>query len=198
MVRKSKAPSEDAAYDVIFLHANRAIIKEGEPRKTYYCGGETCRPDGSKQQLAGGMKTLWLSGQRQNDTALVITEGSIDALSYAALHPSEHTRFASTGGNMNTDQPKHLIRVMKRMPQGAEIILAFDNDKRGYQLEETVRELYEKHVLPEREDLRLRVDRPEPPLGHDGKYDWNDALKDAVRTEMMSNAPRARGPAPGM
>lgn len=46
----------------------------------------------------GGEKGLWMSQARGTDTALVIAEIAIDALSYAALHPDEHARYASLGG----------------------------------------------------------------------------------------------------
>jgi hypothetical protein len=53
----------------------------------------------------GGEKGLWMSRVRSTDTALVIAESAIDALSYVALHPDENTRYASFGGTMNPSQP---------------------------------------------------------------------------------------------
>ena len=190
----SGACTHDANHDVVFLHSNQRKV-EGQ-KKAYYCGGEICRPDGQKRQIAGGMKTLWLSEQRKDDTQLVITESAIDALSYAALHGYEHARFASTGGRMSPEQPKHLIRIMKAMPENGEIILAFDNDNPGHEFIDIVQDLFAKHVLPQRQDLRLRTHMPEKPDDRP-KYDWNDVLKDSVAQASPVSVKRGHsGPPP--
>ena len=56
---------------------------------------------------AGGEKGLWVSRVNGTDTALVIAESGIDALSYAALHPDACARYASFGGALN--ECDHLI-----------------------------------------------------------------------------------------
>ncbi len=58
----------------------------------------------------GGEKGLWVSACRKTDTALVIAESAIDALSYAILHPNPAARYASIGGKMSPGQPA-LIRA---------------------------------------------------------------------------------------
>src|ERR1039458_5062314 len=54
---------------------------------------------------AGGNKGVWFSQARLDDTRLVFCESAIDALSYAALLPDDHARYASIGGKPNPVQP---------------------------------------------------------------------------------------------
>lgn len=121
----------------------------------------------------GGEKGLWFSAANREDTSLVIAESGIDALSYAALHPDEHARYASTGGAMNPGQPALLRAAMERMGQGSRIVIATDNDEGGHalagQIEDVARE-------SGREDLVVLRDLPEG----EGQ-DWNEVLKDARR-----------------
>src|ERR1017187_4809146 len=46
----------------------------------------------------GGEKGLWFSHTKSDDDRLVFCESAINALSYAVLHPAEHSRYASIGG----------------------------------------------------------------------------------------------------
>jgi hypothetical protein len=98
----------------------------------------------------GGDKGLWLSAARAGDTALVIAESGIDALSHAALHPDEAARYATTWVAMNLSQPALLRAAIERMGQGARLVMATDNDPGGRAL---ARE-------SGREDLRLVRDLP--------------------------------------
>lgn len=61
---------------------------------------------------------MWFSAARPGDTALVIAESGIDALSYAALHPDDAARYASTGGTMNPNQPALIRSAIEKMGQG--------------------------------------------------------------------------------
>ena len=76
-------------------------------------------------------KGLWCSRAEQGETALVIAETAIDALSYAALKGTEGTRFFSIGGEMNPAQPELVRSAIEKMPQGSRIVLAMDNDDGG-------------------------------------------------------------------
>jgi hypothetical protein len=120
----------------------------------------------------GGDKGLWLSAARAVDTALVIAESGIDALSYAALHPDEAARYASTGGTMNPSQPALLRAAIEKLGQGARLIIATDNDAGGRGLADQIEALARESG---REDLRLVRDLP----AGEGE-DWNDVLR-AVR-----------------
>ena len=117
----------------------------------------------------GGTKGLWSSHPGPDDNQLVMCESSIDALSYAALFPNEHGRYASIGGQINHSVQPELIRAaVAGMPTGSEIVAAMDADDAGHKLSEVVRRAVE---LSGRADLRFRSHEPS------GSKDWNDFLR---------------------
>jgi hypothetical protein len=67
----------------------------------------------------GGDKGLFFSAARAGNTTLVIAESGIDALSYAALHPQENGRYASTAGALNPNQPALIAATIERMGPAA-------------------------------------------------------------------------------
>lgn len=113
---------------------------------------------------AGGIKGLWFSRTKPTDARLVIAESALDALSYAALFPDDHTRYFSTGGSLNPDQPALISAALAKMPTPAALILATDNDEAGHALAETIQSL----APP-----ALETRRPLPTTGKD----WNDQLR---------------------
>jgi hypothetical protein len=115
----------------------------------------------------GGEKGLWVSSVQRTDTALVIVESGIDALSYAALHPDEHVRYASFGGALNAHQPLLLQAAIKRLTVGATVWIATDNDHDGEKFFSLIVRLV---AGTERKDLLVRRALPV-----DAK-DWNEAL----------------------
>lgn len=115
----------------------------------------------------GGVKGLWFSKAEPSDRQLVLTESAIDGLSYHVLHPDElWTRYMSTGGELNPQQPALLRGAMEKLPAGAVVLLAFDLDEPGEKLADEVRAM-----APAGRELR----RVLPDAGT-GK-DWNDMLK---------------------
>lgn len=116
---------------------------------------------------AGGVKGLWYSLCKVTDKKLVFTESAIDGISYHILNPTQEARYMSTGGTMNPQQPLLIRAAMERLPKGAVVILAFDNDKGG---EEITREV--QALAPSGIEIR----RPLPPVG----TDWNDSLKNRL------------------
>lgn len=113
----------------------------------------------------GGVKGLWYSQALPTDRQLVFTESGIDALSYHVLHPDElWTRYMSTGGELNPQQPELLRSAMDKLPKGAIVLLAFDNDEGGEKITEEV-----KAIAPAGRELRRVV----PKVGKD----WNEMLK---------------------
>jgi len=82
---------------------------------------------------AGGKNGLWFSHTGPSDRRLVLAESAIDALSHAVLFPDaeDRTRYASLGGNPNAQQPGLVRSSIARLPDGAEIVAAFDADEAG-------------------------------------------------------------------
>lgn len=82
---------------------------------------------------AGGKKGLWFSHTRPDDRRLVLTESAIDALSYATLFPDseDRTRYASLGGRPSLRQMGLVQAAVIKLPEGAEIVAAFDADEAG-------------------------------------------------------------------
>jgi len=147
----------DACSNVIFPHADQDGPSGYEIKNRSFTGF-----------ASGGEKGLWVSGVKRTDTALVIAESGIDALSYAALHPDEHARYASFGGALNTHQPSLIQATVKRLSPGAALRIATDNDKDGADFATTIEGLV---VDTGRRDLV--VERVTP----NGAKDWNDSLR---------------------
>jgi len=79
----------------------------------------------------GGEKALWFSGARRTDTALVLAESAIDALSHAVLFPNQDARYASFAGGMNPTQPGLIAAAVARLNPHSTVYLALDNDPGG-------------------------------------------------------------------
>lgn len=114
----------------------------------------------------GGIKGLWSSQTQANDNQLVLVESAIDAFSYHILHGDGLTRYVSTGGELNPQQPALLREAVEKMPAGAVILIAFDYDEGGEKIAEEGRAI----IPPERITRRVL-----PDVGS-GK-DWNEMLK---------------------
>ena len=116
----------------------------------------------------GGVKGLWHSKAMTTDNRLVLAESAIDALSWQVLHPDElWTRTMSTGGALNPQQPALLRGAMEKLPEGAVVLLAFDDDEGGEKLAMEM-----QAIAPAGRELRRAV----PPKVPKGK-DWNDVLR---------------------
>ena len=116
----------------------------------------------------GGTKGLWLSREASDDDRLILCESAIDALSYAALFPADHTRYGSFAGQISPAQREWIRATAARMPLKSEIVAATDGDKEGGKLAEIIREAVE---LTGRDDLVHVVQQPV------GFKDWNDQLR---------------------
>jgi hypothetical protein len=134
---------------------------------------------------AGGTKGLWSSNENQGDTSLVFCESAIDALSYAALFPDRHTRYASIGGQLNPLQPQLIREAILAMPKNSKIVSAMDADAQGAKLADIVREAV---ALSGRDDLAYVFQEPF------GFKDWNDQLRSSNPTPF----PTAQLPCPGL
>jgi Toprim-like/Protein of unknown function (DUF3991) len=122
---------------------------------------------------AGGKKGLWFSHSQPGDRRLVLAESAIDALSHAVLFPDDEdrTRYASLGGKPNAQQPGLLELTISRLPQGAEIVAAFDADDAGRMLVSMARVAVTSVAKRSGRMLVFRVHLP----AQEGK-DWNDVL----------------------
>ena len=156
----SRKPATDFRSNAIFPHAD----KDGP------CGYEI-KNEGFTGFARGGEKGLSFSAIKSTDTALVIAESGIDALSHAALHPNDTARYASTGGAMNPEQPALIRGAIEKMGQGAEIRIATDNDAGGRELAEQIETIA---IETDRKDLEIVRDLP---AGEGG--DWNDRLRES-------------------
>jgi hypothetical protein len=114
----------------------------------------------------GGVKGLWYSKTKPSDFWLVLTESAIDAYSFHLIHSGDSSRYMSTGGALNPQQPALLRGAMEKMPEGSVIVLAFDLDEGGEKLSEEV-----KALAPAGRTVRRML--PEPGTGKD----WNDMLR---------------------
>ena len=146
------------------------------------CGYEIKNSGGFTGFAKGGTKGLWLSHTRPDDNQIVFCESAIDALSYAALFPSDRTRFASIGGKPNPAQPQLILATIGRMQKGREIVAAMDADAGGEILNGVIREAVQ---FSRRPDLRFVVHEPS------GFKDWNDQLR---KRPLHSVPPRPREP----
>ena len=161
----------DAHGGAVFPHYNRAGL----------CGYEA-KGRGFTGFAPGGTKGLWLSRpDPAGDRRLVVAETAIDALSYAALHGRPGTRYASTGGELNPDQPELLAAAVATLPAGAEFVLAVDHDAGGDKLAAKITAA----AAAGRPDLAI-VDHRPAGVGQD----WNDVLR------QPTPAPRPRPPRP--
>ena len=114
-----------------------------------------------------GVKGLWGTRPKPDDTRLVIAETAIDALAYALLHGAEKLRLVSTAGELNKNQPGLVISAIRKLPRG-QVISAVDNDDGGDALHQKIATAFKEAA---RSDLELVEDRPAI-LGQD----WGDVL----------------------
>ena len=145
----------DRRNNAIFPHYDRSGLCGFEIKNTSFTGF-----------AAGGVKGLWFSQAKATDRELVLTESAIDALSFYALHKSNFSRYMSTGGALNPQQPALIRGAIEKLPAGAVVLLAFDNDEGGGKLAAEV-----KAVAPAGREVRRVL-----PDKMSGK-DWNDILK---------------------
>ena len=134
---------------------------------------------------AGGQKGLWFSHTQPADRRLVLTESAIDALSYAALFPDaeDQTRYASLGGTPSSRQAGLLHATIAGLPEGDEIVAAFDADDAGRKLVNVVREAMTSAASrTETTDLIFKVHLP----AQEGD-DWNQVLQTHSSPSPLAN-----------
>jgi hypothetical protein len=164
----------DAYGNAVFPHIN---LLDG------LCGYEV-KGKGVTRFATGGTKGLWCSRVGREDMRLVVAETAIDALSFAALKYQPGTRYVSTAGQLNPDQPLLLKRAMEKLPDGGEVVLAVDNDDGGTAIGTRIEAIF---ATVNRPGLALVYDRPKT------VKDWNDALRSSPLAHSgPASAPRPR------
>lgn len=157
----------DQRGNVLFGHRNEDGLSGFEIKNSSFTGF-----------APGGTKGLWGSREEEDDNRLVVAETAIDALSYAALHGYEHSRFLSIAGQMNPQQPALLRLAMQAMPPHSEIIAAVDHDAGGDAILESIERVFRDLELAE-----ASFRRHSPPVPG---QDWNDVLRASVAQETPS------------
>jgi Toprim-like len=129
---------------------------------------------------AGGKKDLWFTHSRPSDKRLVLAESAIDALSHTVLFPDaeDRTCYASLGGKPNAEQPSLVQLTVARLPEGAEIVAAFDADEAGRLLVNMARFAVANVASRTGRNLKFLVHLPT----QDGE-DWNQVLQRAASPE---------------
>jgi hypothetical protein len=160
--------------NAVFPHFN---VRDG------LCGYEI-KNRGFTGFASGGTKGLWASRIGPDDRRLVIAETAIDALSHAAIKYQPYSRYVSTAGELNPDQPILLQRAIQKMPTGSEVVLAVDHDAGGDKIGGRIEAIF---AMANRSDLALIHDRPVA-FG----ADWNDELRTVPAAGRAAPVPRFR------
>jgi hypothetical protein len=155
---------EDERHNTIFPHSDQKGISGAEIKNMDFTGFTD-----------GGTKGVWHSKATSTDRKLVITESAIDALSYHQVKPDNKTRYLSIGGGMSPEQVNLVQAAIRKMPSGAEIIAATDNDRAGKEYADRFKSLTSSD----------KIFKYDPPVI--GK-DWNDQLKELSKTIKKENA----------
>lgn len=151
----------DDRNNAIFPHFNRDGLCGYEIKNKNFTGF-----------ASGAVKGLWCSQIGRDDRRLVIAETAIDALSYAALKSTPGSRYVSTAGELNPDQPILLKQAMEKLPEGGEVVLALDHDAGGDKIGSRIEAVF---AMVNRPGLSLVYDRPATL-----DADWNDVLRTPV------------------
>lgn len=147
---------QDLRANIVFPHHDREGVSGFEIKNKNFTGFSRY-----------GIKSVWHSRIRPEDTRLVFVESAIDGLSYHQIKGDDHTRYMSTGGQMSSHQENLVKAAIKKMPPGSQIIAAFDKDREGERYFRKLQELAsDKPII-----------REVPEIGKD----WNDHLKETLK-----------------
>jgi hypothetical protein len=118
---------------------------------------------------SGGEKGLGISRDFEGDNCIVFTESAVEFLSHAALFQNPRARYRSVGGELNPVQPALIKEAIERMPIGAKVISAMNNDDTGHKLGDVVGQAVLETGRP---DLAFHTHEPTVE-----ENDWNEVLK---------------------
>lgn len=154
-----------------------ALDKEGKvcfptfDREGRYCGSDKRIPGRSdwKGFTPGGNRDGLWSSRVQGAQRVVITESTIDAMSYHELKGQQKTDYISLGGSQLTAQKKEQLK--QELSKYKEVVIATDNDKAGIQVAREIRGM--------RTDAKL--DQPR-------SKDWNQELQNTRKQEKIKGS----------
>jgi hypothetical protein len=150
----------DRRQNVLFPHRDAAGTLTGFDIKNY----------GISIFSKGGVKTgVWRSNPNPlptEDPYYLLTEASINNLSFQQLHPQMAIEHRAFGGRIGKEQLRVVATELKSLSRTTTVLLGFDGngDLAGREYERQIRE-----VLP----AWLRAERTHPPRGKD----WNEYLQ---------------------
>jgi hypothetical protein len=145
------------------------------------CGFER-KSRGLSMFAPSGTRGLWCSKAFKGDKALVVSEASIECLSFHQLHPDGGARFVSTGGSISYEQAQLLEAAVKRLPADASVVVATNNDDAGHRMAALITDIA-REARP-----GISIARPLPPHGKD----WNETLQ-VVERDFIASQTRTRG-----
>lgn len=100
--------------------------------------------------------SLWTSKAHPQDSRLVLTNSSLEALSYHALHAHDRTRYLSFEGEPTPGRDQLLHRALDLMPRNGTLVIAADKTPEGRELASAAGSLASLQ--------RVRVEHHEPRL----------------------------------
>jgi hypothetical protein len=156
---------QDGRGNACFVHRDENGVTGWETKNAGFTG-----------YAAGGSRALYMAKPGTDPIKrVVITEASIDLMSYAQLKHKPGTLYISTGGSqLSAQQQEQLKSVIER--HAVPVVLAMDNDKAGHEMAVRV-----KALAPGATTVR---DLP-------NNKDWNEDLK-SVEAQQQRQAEIAR------
>lgn len=144
-----------------------------------------------KKEVAGSDKVaapFTIEGGEQAKT-LYVFEAAIDAASHASLYQNcgldyKQSHRLATGGNSSA---KSILNYLKTHPKIEKIVLCFDNDNAGVNLEKK----FSGELLKEIGG-KIKIDVVSPPIGKDwNEYlvHWEEMIAEEARIEKSLNSP---------
>ena len=163
---------QDERGNALFAHYDAIAMSGWESKNKEWTGFAAGGQRGLGMAVLGGPTV----------TCIVVTESSIDSISYCQLDHRPGTAYASLGGTLSDKQRELLSDAMRRYP-AAQVIAATDADEAGDAMAARILQL-----APD------RVTRHRPPGLH---KDWNDALRGRVGSD-NDTCCRHQPPAPAL
>ncbi|MEA2697969.1 MAG: hypothetical protein QOI66_2240 [Myxococcales bacterium] len=102
--------------------------------------GQTQSANDVSRVLAEPTTDLWMSRFRTTDKQLVLVQRPIDALSYEQANGGRSACYMAVG-SLLPRQRQMIGHVLRMLPPGVTVVLAFGDDEKGQRLAEQIRAL---------------------------------------------------------